>query len=31
MYDPDFQGTSLIKLLEGLGLSPDRIVLEVSE
>ena len=31
MYDPDFQGTSLIQLLEGLGLSPDRIVLEVSE
>ena len=31
MYDPDFQGTALIKLLEGLGLSPDRIVLEVSE
>jgi EAL domain-containing protein (putative c-di-GMP-specific phosphodiesterase class I) len=31
MYDPDFQGTSLIRLLEGLGLSPDRIVLEVSE
>jgi EAL domain-containing protein (putative c-di-GMP-specific phosphodiesterase class I) len=31
MYDPDFQGTGLIKLLEGLGLTPDRIVLEVSE
>ena len=31
MYDPDFQGTSLIRLLEGLGLSPERIVLEVSE
>jgi EAL domain-containing protein (putative c-di-GMP-specific phosphodiesterase class I) len=31
MYDPDFQGTALIQLLEGLGLSPDRIVLEVSE
>jgi EAL domain-containing protein (putative c-di-GMP-specific phosphodiesterase class I) len=31
MYDPDFQGASLIKLLEGLGLHPDRIVLEVSE
>ena len=31
MYDPDFQGTSLIRLLEGLGLSPDRIVLEISE
>jgi EAL domain-containing protein (putative c-di-GMP-specific phosphodiesterase class I) len=31
VYDPDFQGASLIHLLEGLGLSPDRIVLEVSE
>jgi EAL domain-containing protein (putative c-di-GMP-specific phosphodiesterase class I) len=31
MYDPDFQGTSLIQLLEGYGLSPERIVFEVSE
>ncbi len=31
MYDPDFQGNALIRLLEGLGLSPDRIVLEISE
>jgi EAL domain-containing protein (putative c-di-GMP-specific phosphodiesterase class I) len=31
MYDPDFQGAALIKLLGGLGLSPDRIVLEVTE
>jgi EAL domain-containing protein (putative c-di-GMP-specific phosphodiesterase class I) len=31
MYDPDFQGASLIRLLEGVGLSPERIVLEVSE
>ncbi len=31
MYDPDFQGASLIRLLEGLGLEPDRIVFEVSE
>jgi EAL domain-containing protein (putative c-di-GMP-specific phosphodiesterase class I) len=31
MYDPDFQGASLIRLLEGFGLSPERIVLEVSE
>jgi EAL domain-containing protein (putative c-di-GMP-specific phosphodiesterase class I) len=31
MYDPDFQGAALIKLLEGLGLAPERIVLEVSE
>ncbi len=31
MYDPDFQGAALIQLLSGLGLSPERIVLEVSE
>jgi EAL domain-containing protein (putative c-di-GMP-specific phosphodiesterase class I) len=31
MYDPDFRGTALIRLLEEYGLSPDRIVLEVSE
>jgi EAL domain-containing protein (putative c-di-GMP-specific phosphodiesterase class I) len=31
MYDPDFKGASLISLLEGLGLSPARIALEVSE
>ena len=31
MYDPDFTGAALIELLEGLGLSPERIVLEVSE
>jgi EAL domain-containing protein (putative c-di-GMP-specific phosphodiesterase class I) len=31
MYDPDFQGASLIHLLEGLGLAPERIVFEVSE
>jgi EAL domain-containing protein (putative c-di-GMP-specific phosphodiesterase class I) len=31
MFDPDFQGASLIRLLEGLGLAPERIVLEVSE
>jgi EAL domain-containing protein (putative c-di-GMP-specific phosphodiesterase class I) len=31
MYDPDFKGNALIRLLEGLGLSPDRIVLEISE
>jgi EAL domain-containing protein (putative c-di-GMP-specific phosphodiesterase class I) len=31
MYDPDFQGASLINMLEGLGLGPDRIVLEISE
>jgi EAL domain-containing protein (putative c-di-GMP-specific phosphodiesterase class I) len=31
MYDPDFQGASLIALLEGFGLAPERIALEVSE
>jgi EAL domain-containing protein (putative c-di-GMP-specific phosphodiesterase class I) len=31
MYDPDFQGQNLIQMLEGFGLSPDRIVLEISE
>jgi EAL domain-containing protein (putative c-di-GMP-specific phosphodiesterase class I) len=31
VFDPDFQGAGLIKLLEGLGLAPERIALEVSE
>jgi EAL domain-containing protein (putative c-di-GMP-specific phosphodiesterase class I) len=31
MYDPEFQGASLIRLLEGLGLAPERIVLEINE
>jgi len=31
MHDPDLQGASLIRLLESIGLSPERIVLEVSE
>ena len=31
MYDPDFQGGNLIRMLDGLGLGPDRIVLEISE
>ena len=31
IHDPDFQGSSLIALLAGLGLSPGRIVLEISE
>ncbi len=31
MYDPEFQGASLIRLLEGLGLGPERIVLEINE
>jgi EAL domain-containing protein (putative c-di-GMP-specific phosphodiesterase class I) len=31
MYDPDFRGPELSRLLERLGLPPERIVLEVSE
>jgi EAL domain-containing protein (putative c-di-GMP-specific phosphodiesterase class I)/GGDEF domain-containing protein len=31
LYDPEFQGDSLIAQLEPLGLSPDRIVLEITE
>ncbi len=31
MYDPDFQGASLIRQLEDFGLAPERIALEVSE
>ncbi len=31
MYDPEFQGVKLIQMLEGLGLSPERIVLEINE
>jgi EAL domain-containing protein (putative c-di-GMP-specific phosphodiesterase class I) len=31
MYDPDFQGASLIRSLESFGLAPERIALEVSE
>jgi EAL domain-containing protein (putative c-di-GMP-specific phosphodiesterase class I) len=31
MYDPVFQGANLIRLLEGLGLGPERIVLGITE
>jgi EAL domain-containing protein (putative c-di-GMP-specific phosphodiesterase class I) len=31
LYDPEFQGESLIRQLTTLGLSPDRIVLEITE
>ena len=31
LYDPEFQGESLIAQLEPLGLAPDRIVLEITE
>jgi len=31
MYDPEFQGQALVGLVEGHGLSPDRVVLEITE
>jgi EAL domain-containing protein (putative c-di-GMP-specific phosphodiesterase class I)/GGDEF domain-containing protein len=31
MYDPEFQGEGLLRMLEDLGLSPQRIVLEITE
>jgi EAL domain-containing protein (putative c-di-GMP-specific phosphodiesterase class I)/GGDEF domain-containing protein len=31
LYDPEFQGESLVSQLDQLGLSPDRIVLEITE
>jgi EAL domain-containing protein (putative c-di-GMP-specific phosphodiesterase class I) len=31
MYDPEFQGTALVRLAEDQGLSPDRVVLEITE
>jgi len=31
MYDPEFQGPPLLRLLEDLGLSPERVVLEITE
>jgi EAL domain-containing protein (putative c-di-GMP-specific phosphodiesterase class I) len=31
MYDPEFQGTALVRLAEEQGLSPDRVVLEITE
>ena len=31
LYDPEFQGQSLVAQLDQLGLSPDRIVLEITE
>jgi EAL domain-containing protein (putative c-di-GMP-specific phosphodiesterase class I) len=31
MYDPEFQGEGLLRMLEELGLSPQRIVLEITE
>jgi EAL domain-containing protein (putative c-di-GMP-specific phosphodiesterase class I) len=31
MYDPEFQGSALVRLVEAQGLSPDRVVLEITE
>jgi EAL domain-containing protein (putative c-di-GMP-specific phosphodiesterase class I) len=31
MYDPEFQGAALVHLVEEQGLSPDRVVLEITE
>jgi EAL domain-containing protein (putative c-di-GMP-specific phosphodiesterase class I) len=31
MYDPEFQGQSLLRQLQEVGLAPDRIVLEITE
>jgi EAL domain-containing protein (putative c-di-GMP-specific phosphodiesterase class I) len=31
MYDPDFKGGTLVRLVSDLGLSPDRVVLEITE
>ncbi len=31
MYDPEFQGQALVALAEAHGLSPDRVVLEITE
>jgi EAL domain-containing protein (putative c-di-GMP-specific phosphodiesterase class I) len=31
MYDPEFQGVSLVRLVESVGLRPERVVLEITE
>ena len=31
LYDPDFQGSNLISLLDELGLSPKQVVIELTE
>jgi EAL domain-containing protein (putative c-di-GMP-specific phosphodiesterase class I) len=31
MYDPEFQGAALVRLVQAQGLSPDRVVLEITE
>jgi EAL domain-containing protein (putative c-di-GMP-specific phosphodiesterase class I) len=31
MYDPEFRGGALVRLVEAQGLTPDRVVLEITE
>ncbi|HSD27125.1 MAG TPA: EAL domain-containing protein [Vicinamibacteria bacterium] len=31
MWDPEFQGAALVRLAEAQGLTPDRVVLEITE
>jgi len=31
MYDPEFQGAALVRLARSAGLSPERVVLEITE
>jgi EAL domain-containing protein (putative c-di-GMP-specific phosphodiesterase class I) len=31
MYDPEFQGAALVRLVEAQGLNPNRVVLEITE
>ena len=31
MYDPEFQGAALVRLAADHGLTPDRVVLEITE
>ena len=31
MYDPEFQGAALVSLAQAQGLTPDRVVLEITE
>jgi EAL domain-containing protein (putative c-di-GMP-specific phosphodiesterase class I) len=31
MYDPEFQGQALVRLVESAGLTPERVILEITE
>jgi EAL domain-containing protein (putative c-di-GMP-specific phosphodiesterase class I) len=31
MYDPEFQGESLLRMLDGFHLTPERVVIEITE